>query len=256
MAKPAILVVEDDIDILRLITYNLESSGFNVGTAQDGYEALTSARRRVPELVILDLMLPGLDGLEVCKELKRSEATRKIPVLMLTARGEEVDRIVGLELGADDYVVKPFSPRELILRVRAILKRYMAEEAPATVWRREGWSLMGAGRFRPSTMPSPISWPACVNSSGGGLSRNGNTATFAVTDEGPGIPLFAQERVFERFYRVEKDRSEASGSTGLGLAICRHIILNQGGKIWVESPPAGKSKGSAFKFTLARAEER
>jgi DNA-binding response OmpR family regulator len=139
MAKPAILVVEDDIDILNLLTYNLAGAGFEAVVAQDGYEALTLARRRPPHLVILDLMLPGLDGFEVCKELKRSEATRKIPVLMLTARGEEVDRIVGLELGADDYVVKPFSPRELILRVRAILKRYMPEEAPApAVWRREG----------------------------------------------------------------------------------------------------------------------
>jgi DNA-binding response OmpR family regulator len=139
MAKPAILVVEDDIDILNLLTYNLAGAGFEAVVAQDGYEALTLARRRPPHLVILDLMLPGLDGFEVCKELKRSEATRKIPVLMLTARGEEVDRIVGLELGADDYVVKPFSPRELILRVRAILKRYMPEEAPAPpVWRREG----------------------------------------------------------------------------------------------------------------------
>jgi DNA-binding response OmpR family regulator len=141
MAKPAILVVEDDVDILRLITYNLETSGFEVATAQDGYEGLALARRRVPDLIILDLMLPGLDGFEVCKELKRNEATRRTPLLMLTARGEEVDRIVGLELGADDYVVKPFSPRELILRVRAILKRYMAEEAPATVWRREGLSV-------------------------------------------------------------------------------------------------------------------
>jgi len=141
MSRPVILTVEDDIDILHLLTYNLDAAGFEVVPAQDGYEALALARRRMPQLIILDLMLPGLDGLEVCKELKRNESTRKIPVLMLTARGEEVDRIVGLELGADDYVVKPFSPRELILRVRAILKRYMAEEAPATVWRLEGLSV-------------------------------------------------------------------------------------------------------------------
>ncbi|MGE5311126.1 MAG: response regulator [Nitrospirota bacterium] len=141
MAKPAILVVEDDVDILRLITYNLETSGFDVVAAQDGYEALALARRRAPDLIVLDLVLPGLDGLEVCKELKRSEATRKIPVLMLTARGEEIDRIVGLELGADDYVAKPFSPRELMLRVRAILKRYVAEEAPEAFWRLEGLSV-------------------------------------------------------------------------------------------------------------------
>ncbi len=142
MAKPLILVVEDDIDILNLLTYNLAGAGFEAVVAQDGYEALTLARRRPPHLIILDLMLPGLDGFEVCKDLKRGEATRKIPVLMLTARGEEVDRIVGLELGADDYVVKPFSPRELILRVRAILKRYMPDEAPAAaLWRREGLSV-------------------------------------------------------------------------------------------------------------------
>lgn len=138
MVKPVILVVEDDVDILQLLTYNLGSAGFEVMAAQDGYEALALARRRPPHLIILDLMLPGLDGFEVSKELKRGETTRKIPVLMLTARGEEVDRIVGLELGADDYVVKPFSPRELILRVRAILKRCMAEEAPTAVWKREG----------------------------------------------------------------------------------------------------------------------
>jgi phosphate regulon transcriptional regulator PhoB len=141
MAKPAVLVVEDDVDILGLITYNLQTSGFDVAAAQDGYEALALARRRAPDLIILDLMLPGLDGFEVCRELKRADSTRKIPVLMLTARGEEVDRIVGLELGADDYVVKPFSPRELILRVRAILKRSIPEEAPAAVWRREGLSV-------------------------------------------------------------------------------------------------------------------
>jgi two-component system phosphate regulon sensor histidine kinase PhoR len=98
---------------------------------------------------------------------------------------------------------------------------------------------------------SPAGSPIAVS-----VATREDTATFVVTDDGQGIPLYAQERIFERFYRVEKDRSEASGSTGLGLAICRHIILNHGGAIWVESPPAGKSKGSAFKFTLARAEER
>jgi two-component system phosphate regulon response regulator PhoB len=107
-------------------------------TAQDGYEALSLAKKHLPQLVILDLMLPGLDGFEVCKELKRSPTTKNIPVLMLTARGEEVDRIVGLELGADDYVVKPFSPRELVLRVRAILRRFSPEESPVTRWQRNG----------------------------------------------------------------------------------------------------------------------
>ena len=138
MSRLTILVVEDDTDILRLVTHNLRSSDFEVLTAQDGYDALSLAKNHLPQLVILDIMLPGLDGFEVCKELKRSPVTRKIPVLMLTARGEEVDRVVGLELGADDYVVKPFSPRELLLRVRAILRRSAPEEPVITWWQRNG----------------------------------------------------------------------------------------------------------------------
>jgi DNA-binding response OmpR family regulator len=138
MTKTLILVVEDDTDILRLVTHNLKSAEFDVLTAQDGYAALSLAKKHLPQLVILDLMLPGLDGFEVCKELKRSPATKNIPVLMLTARGEEVDRVVGLELGADDYVVKPFSPRELVLRVRAILRRFEPAEPAITRWQRNG----------------------------------------------------------------------------------------------------------------------
>ncbi|NIQ92362.1 MAG: response regulator transcription factor [Deltaproteobacteria bacterium] len=138
MTKTTILVVEDERDILQLIAHNLKSADFDVLTAQEGYEALSVAKNHLPQLIILDLMLPGLDGFEVCKELKRSPVTKDIPVLMLTARGEEVDRIVGLELGADDYVVKPFSPRELILRVRAILRRHAPEEQAITRWRRDG----------------------------------------------------------------------------------------------------------------------
>jgi len=117
MSKVSILVVEDDSDILGLLTYNLRAAGYEVLTCEEGYAALTVAKQRLPDLILLDLMIPGLDGFEVCKELKRSAETRNIPVIMLTARGEEIDRIVGLELGADDYVVKPFSPRELMLRV-------------------------------------------------------------------------------------------------------------------------------------------
>ena len=141
MEKPTILLVEDETDILQLVDHNLKLADFHVLTAQDGYEALSLAKKHLPQLVILDLMLPGLDGFEVCKELKRSPTTKNIPVLMLTARGEEVDRIVGLELGADDYVVKPFSPRELVLRVRAILRRFSPEESPVTRWQRNGLSV-------------------------------------------------------------------------------------------------------------------
>ena len=141
MDKSTILVAEDDTDILQLVAHNLRSADFEVLTAQDGYSALSLAKKHLPNLVVLDLMLPGIDGFEVCKELKRSTVTQNIPILMLTARGEEVDRIVGLELGADDYVVKPFSPRELILRVRAIIRRSTPEEPPTARWQRDGLSL-------------------------------------------------------------------------------------------------------------------
>lgn len=138
MAKNSILVVEDDSDILQLLSYNLQASGFEVFTAGDGYDALNSAKSQLPDLIILDLMIPGMDGFEVCKELKRSSDTQRIPVIMLTAKGEEIDRIVGLELGADDYVVKPFSPRELILRIRAVLRRAGSETGAESIWQFEG----------------------------------------------------------------------------------------------------------------------
>lgn len=121
--QSTILVVEDEQDILDLIEYNLEQAGFNVVTAKDGKTALEMVKKERPELVFLDLMLPGIDGKEVCLRIRQDEATRTLPIIMLTAKAEEVDRIVGFELGADDYMTKPFSPRELVLRARAIIRR-------------------------------------------------------------------------------------------------------------------------------------
>ena len=123
MAKETILIMEDDPDIVELVQYNLEREGFRVLAAKDGESGLKDAGTRHPSLVILDLMLPGIEGLEVCRQLKQILGTRDIPLMMLTAKGEESDIIVGLEVGADDYLVKPFSPRELIARIRAILRR-------------------------------------------------------------------------------------------------------------------------------------
>ncbi|MFZ2448425.1 MAG: response regulator [Syntrophobacteraceae bacterium] len=137
MSKNLILVVEDDPDILQLLTYNLRSADYDVLTATEGNSALALIRQYLPRLVILDIMIPGVNGLEVCKEMKRGAETRKIPVIMLTARSDEVDRVVGLELGADDYVVKPFSPRELILRIGAVLRRSSPEEVEKP-WRADG----------------------------------------------------------------------------------------------------------------------
>ncbi len=132
-----ILVVEDEVDIQEIVSYNLEKAGFAVAAVDSGEAALESIRKELPDLVVLDLMLPGMDGLEVCRLLKQDAETRDLPILMLTARAEEVDRVVGLELGADDYVIKPFSARELTLRIQAILRRLVegrdsAEEASDT----------------------------------------------------------------------------------------------------------------------------
>src|SRR5207237_6783037 len=124
MAGPQlILVVEDEKDLLDLVQFNLRQSGFETAGARDGEQALDLVRHRLPDLVLLDLMLPGIPGTEVCRQLKSTARTRNVPVIMVTARGEEVDRVVGFELGADDFVTKPFSMRELILRVRAVLRR-------------------------------------------------------------------------------------------------------------------------------------
>ncbi len=130
----SILVVDDEEDLVELMTFNLERSGFKTHTAFNGKDALEIARNEIPDLVVLDLMLPDVDGLEVYRQLQRDEKTAKIPVIMLTAKADEVDRVVGLELGADDYVTKPFSPREVVLRVKAILRRATTtSETPESV---------------------------------------------------------------------------------------------------------------------------
>ena len=120
---PLILVVEDEAALVTLLRYNLEREGFRVAEARDGEEALLMAREQKPDLVILDWMLPLLSGLEVCRQLRRGPETRNVPIIMLTARGEEGDKLRGLDSGADDYVTKPFSPSELIARIRAALRR-------------------------------------------------------------------------------------------------------------------------------------
>jgi two-component system phosphate regulon response regulator PhoB len=128
-----ILIVEDERDLAELISFNLEKEGFRTIIAPDGIEGLETATRVLPDLVLLDLMLPGMLGTEVCKSLKKSEITSRIPVVMLTAKGEEIDKVVGFEVGADDYVVKPFSIRELLLRVKAVLRRTGTEAAASPV---------------------------------------------------------------------------------------------------------------------------
>jgi len=136
MANETILFIEDEKNIVELVKYNLEQEGFRVLSATKGNAGLETALKVKPALVLLDLMLPEMGGLEICKILKKNEKTRLIPIIMLTAKGTESDKVVGLELGADDYITKPFSPRELVARIKAVLRR--SQEKPAVEILRSG----------------------------------------------------------------------------------------------------------------------
>jgi phosphate regulon transcriptional regulator PhoB len=125
-----ILVVDDEADLVELVSYNLKKEGFRIDSASDGESALAEIRKDKYDLLILDLLLPGIQGMELCRIVRNDPKTASLPIIMLTAKGEEVDRIVGLEIGADDYVTKPFSPRELVARVKAVLRR--TKEKPVT----------------------------------------------------------------------------------------------------------------------------
>jgi len=133
--KPRILVVDDEPEAVELIEFNLKQSGYAVTTAADGAEALRKARSQPPDLVVLDVMLPEMDGFEICKTLRLDPATVKVPIIMLTAKAAEIDRVLGLELGADDYLTKPFSTRELLLRIKKILSRGQPGAQPENLLR-------------------------------------------------------------------------------------------------------------------------
>src|SRR5262245_4846727 len=133
MAKPRILIIEDERGLTEVLSYNLQREGYEVLVAHDGQEGLRKAQMQLPDLVILDLMLPGMDGLEVCRELRGGERTRNVPILMLTAKAEETDQVVGFTMGADDYVPKPFSVKVLLQRVKALLRRAETAAEPGDV---------------------------------------------------------------------------------------------------------------------------
>jgi DNA-binding response OmpR family regulator len=135
MKKGTILVIDDEKDLIELVRYNLENDGFDVIAATDGQSGLEVVKKHRPDLVVLDLMMPGLDGLQVCQQLRADPRSASIPLIMLTAKATEADRIIGLELGADDYITKPFSPREVIARVKALLRRMNARDTQQQVIR-------------------------------------------------------------------------------------------------------------------------
>ncbi len=153
--KKTILIVEDEKDIVKMLEYNLQKEGFKTLSARDGEDALDAANRDHPDLVILDLMLPGMDGLEVCKALKQGAKTAMIPIIMLTAKVQESDKVIGLELGADDYMTKPFSPRELIARIKAVLRR-MTEKDRSPELMRIGELTVDLSKIRALLKDKPV----------------------------------------------------------------------------------------------------
>ena len=163
--RQKVLIIEDDADIRELIKFNLEQDGYAVEEAATGAEGLDRIKRRQPDLILLDLMLPGMPGLEICRVLRSTKETATLPILIVTAKGTEVDKVLGLEMGADDYVVKPFSPRELIARVKAVLRRANPDVAApkSGIWER-GRLKMDFDTYRYSSTASATSW-RCANSS-------------------------------------------------------------------------------------------
>jgi len=151
----SILIIEDEKDIVDLIEYHLKQSGFSVISALDGPAGLEKAKKKSPNLIILDLMLPEMDGKDICRSLKSNPLTQSIPILMLTAKAEETDRLIGFELGADDYVTKPFSPKELVLRVKAILRRKEVDQEGEKIIR-IGDLLIDIDRYQISIKKSPV----------------------------------------------------------------------------------------------------
>jgi len=145
IAMARVLVVDDEKDIVELLKYNLEKEGFKVSTALNGFDAMNSIRKTTPDLVLLDIMMPQFDGIEVCKRLKKEDAFKDIPIIFLTAKSEEVDKILGLELGADDYITKPFSIREIIARAKAVIRR--KEKGPILEKRSFGEIAVDFGKY-------------------------------------------------------------------------------------------------------------
>lgn len=160
MPQKNILIVDDEQDIRDVIAYSLTKDGFRVDSVATGEEALRKARAKAPDLIVLDLMLPGVDGLEICKRLKGDRHTAAVPIIMLTAKGEDADVVSGLELGADDYIVKPFSPRVLLARIKAVLRRLEQQpEEEASVLRR-GDLMVDQSRHRVTVRGEPVSLTA------------------------------------------------------------------------------------------------
>jgi two-component system alkaline phosphatase synthesis response regulator PhoP len=189
MVREKILVVDDEKDIIELIRYNLEKEGLKVITASSGEEAIRRASNENPQLIILDLMLPGIDGLEVCRILKRETQTSSIPIIMLTVKSDETDIVVGLELGADDYITKPFSPRILTARVKAMLRRKQPEEEKAEIIK-IGPLTINLAKYQVSIKNKPLSL----------TSTEFNILAFLAQNKGK---VFSRDQLLDKAWKAE-----------------------------------------------------
>lgn len=225
MSHEKILVVEDEEEIQELVAYNLAKEGYRVARATSGEAALRQVRSEVPGLIVLDLMLPGMDGLETCRSLKQDVATQDIPIIMLTAKGEEADIVSGLEMGADDYITKPFSPKVLIARIRAVLRRKVVlpvdENAAVHIHdlaihpsATRCWSATG-----PCSLPQPSS-VSCTSSLAGrdGFSRATRLPTWsmAVTTSSPTARWMCRSSACEKSWRRRASTSRQFVALGTG----------------------------------------
>jgi phosphate regulon transcriptional regulator PhoB len=156
MSARNVLVVDDEADLVELVSYNLRKEGFVTDSAANGEEALSKIRKKDYDLLILDLMLPGIQGMELCRIIRSDPRTARLPIIMLTAKGEELDRVLGLEMGADDYISKPFSPRELVARVKAVLRRFPAEEVSGEGMLRSGELEIDREKYAVSIKGRPV----------------------------------------------------------------------------------------------------
>lgn len=225
---PQVLMIDDDLRQAGMTRDYLQGSGFEVALAGDAAQGLDALARGRCDVVILDLMLPDADGLDLCRRLRAARETADLPILMLTAKGDPLDRVVGLELGADDYLPKPFEPRELLARLRALLRRLLR-------------NLLDNARRHGVLSPSKDEVDVVLRTAADGFELD-------VCDRGPGVSAAERERIFEPFYRLA-GASETAGGVGLGLALVRKIAAQHGGSA-VCLPRAGG--GSCFRVRLPR----
>ena len=188
MAKSKVLIVDDEQDVTELLEFNLRSAGYDVISADDGATALKKAREALPDLIVLDVMLPEMDGTEVCKQLRRDPATARIPIIMLTAKASEIDRVLGLELGADDYICKPFSPREVVARVATVLRRTRRQPRSPT---RSAGLVLDAAAWRASLDGVPLDLTAV------------EFKLLEVLSTQPGR-IFSRDQLMDAMYRDER----------------------------------------------------